>query len=94
MALDLCQLHCQVLLITCQRFTKKNANHTWKEKKIVSECRYISFMNNRLHYKCKECNDKSYKSINGLIKNFPNTYRFCNGDVNKFVLLPRKSVYP
>ena len=32
-ALDLCQLHCQVLLITCLRFTKKNVNHEKKEKK-------------------------------------------------------------
>ena len=49
---------------------------------------------NRLHYKCKECNDESFKPINGLIKKFPNTYQFCNGDVNKFVLLLRKGVYP
>ena len=25
---------------------------------------------------------------------FPNTYQFCNGDLNKFVLLLRKGVYP
>ena len=42
----------------------------------------------------KECNDKSCKSINELIEKFPNTYRFCNGDVNKFFLLLRKGVYP
>ena len=33
-------------------------------------------------------------STNGLIKKFPNTYQFCNDDVNKFVLLLRKGVYP
>ena len=33
------------------------------------------------------------KSINGLIKKFPNVYQFCNGDINKFVLLLRKGVY-
>ena len=33
------------------------------------------------------------KSINKLIKKFPNTYKFCNGDNNKFVLLLRKGVY-
>ena len=37
---------------------------------------------------------KCFKSINGLIKKFPNTYQFCNEDVNKFVLLLRKGVYP
>ena len=60
----------------------------------MSECILIGLKNNRLHYKCKECSDESYKSINRLNKKFPNTYRFCNGDVNKFYLLLRKGVYP
>ena len=34
------------------------------------------------------------KPVNGLIKKFPNIYQFCNGDINKFILLLRKSVYP
>ena len=29
-----------------------------------------------------------------LIEKFPNIYQFCNGDLNKFVLLLRKGVYP
>ena len=41
---------------------------------IISECKYIGFKNIRLNYKCKKCNDKSYKSINGLIEKFPNIY--------------------
>ena len=32
--------------------------------------------------------------INGLIKKFPNINKFCNGDINKFVLLLKKGVYP
>ena len=51
-------------------------------------------MNNRLNYKCKKSDDKSCKSINELIKKFPNTYQFCNKDLNKFSLLLRKGVYP
>ena len=51
-------------------------------------------MNNRLNYKCKECNNKSCKSINKLIKKFPNAYKFCNKDLNKFALLLRKGIYP
>ena len=58
------------------------------------ECSFNGIKNNRLHYKCEECGDESYESINGLNKKFPNTYRFCNGDINKFVLLLRKGVYP
>ena len=49
----------------------------------------IGFMNNRLNYKCKECNDKSFKSINELIEKSPNKYQF----FNKFALLLRKGVY-
>ena len=29
-----------------------------------------------------------------LIKKFPNTYKFCNNDINKFILLLRKGVHP
>ena len=59
-----------------------------------SECKYTGFKNNRLNYKCKKCNDKSYKSINELIEKFPNTYQFCNRDLNKFALLLKKGIYP
>ena len=64
------------------------------ENKIKSECEFIGFKNDRLHYKCKECRKRYNKSRNELIKKFPNIYQFCNGDHNKFVLLLRKGVYP
>ena len=64
------------------------------KKQIKSECDYIGFRYNRLNYKCKECGNICHKSINGLIKKFPRIYKFSNGDLNKFVLLLRKSVYP
>ena len=60
----------------------------------MSECILIGLKNNRLHYKFKECNNESYKSINRLDKKFFNIYRFRNGDVNRFILLWRKGVYP
>ena len=34
------------------------------------------------------------KLIEGLIKKFPSMYEFCNGDLNKFILLQRKGIYP
>ena len=58
------------------------------------ECRLIGLKNNELHYECKGFNDESYKSINGLIKKFPNTYQFCKDDLKNIVLLLRKGVYP
>ena len=40
--------------------------------------------------KCEECK----KLIEGLIKTFPSIYQFCKGDLNKFILLLEKGVYP
>ena len=40
---------------------------------------------------CRECRRKQLKPI---IKKFSNTYKFCNRDINKFVLLLKKGVYP
>ena len=40
--------------------------------------------------RCEECK----KLIEGLIKKFPSIYQFCNGDLNKFILLLQKGVYP
>ena len=34
------------------------------------------------------------KSNKDLIKEFKNTYSFCNNNLNKFLLLLRKGVYP
>ena len=65
-----------------------------ERKKIRSECKFIGLKDDRLKYKCKECNDISYKSKDYLIESFPITYKLCNGDLNKSVLLLRKGVYP
>ena len=40
--------------------------------------------------RCEECK----KLIERLIRNFPNIYQFCNGDLIKFILSLRKGVYP
>ena len=62
-------------------------------KKIKSECEFIGFKNDRLHYRCEKCKKRSTKSKDGLIKKFPRIYKFCNGDLNKFALLLRKGVH-
>ena len=54
------------------------------------ECEFKKLKNNKLSCNCKECRKKQLKPINGLIKEFPNTYKFCNNDINKFILLLRK----
>ena len=64
------------------------------KKKIKSTCEFIGLKNNKLPYKCEKCNKIWLKPINVLIKKFFNMYQFCSGNINKFVLLLRKGVYP
>ena len=61
-----------------------------ERNKINSECRFVGLKGDRLEYKCRECREKWHDSIN----KFPSIYQFCNGDLNKFILLLRKCVYP
>ena len=43
-------------------------------------------------FRCKKNYEKSFNE--DLTQRFANTYEFCNGDLNKFILLLRKGVYP
>ena len=44
---------------------------------------------------CYNCKQRYKKKFNiELIKRFASTYSFCNNDLNKFILLLRKGVYP
>ena len=80
-------------MIIYLKFTKKSAKDVKKEKN-KSACDFIGLKNNNLYYKCKECKKGQLKPIKGLIKKFSSICQFCNGDINKFVLLSRKGVYP
>ena len=62
--------------------------------KINSECCFVNIKNKRLIYKCKKCKEEWKRPINELIEKCPSIYQFCNGNLNKFVLLLRKGVYP
>ena len=47
-----------------------------------------------LEYKCLSCNeDYSNKFDEELLKKFKNIFKFCNNDINKFILLLRTGVY-
>ena len=52
-----------------------------KDHKLIFHC-----LKRKMNY------DKNKK--NELIKRLANTYTFCNGDINKFLLLLRKVIYP
>ena len=48
-----------------------------------------------IKYKCLSCNkDYSNKLDRELKKKFKNMFKFSNDDINKFILLLRKGVYP
>ena len=73
---------------------KKKCRICERRRKIKSACSFIGIENIKLNYKCKECKKRSWKPINELIEKFPNVYQFCNENINKFVLLLKKGVYP
>ena len=56
---------------------------------------YIKTKNEKLILKCFNCKQYYKKGFNKeLIKRFKSTYDFCNKNLNKFILLLRKGVYP
>ena len=66
---------------------------------ICADCKscldYIKTNNERLILKCFNCEQYYKKKFNKeLIKRFASTYEFCNKDLNKFIVLLRKGVYP
>ena len=56
---------------------------------------YESVKNNLIKCKCLSCNeDYSKKLDEELKKRFKDTFKFSNNDINKFILLLNKGVYP
>ena len=57
---------------------------------------YMTTKDEQLIFRCFRCK-KNYKekfNKEDLIQRFANTYEFCDGDLNKFILLLRKGIYP
>ena len=56
---------------------------------------YMKTKDEKLIFRCFSCKKNYEKDFNKeLIERFANIYEFCNGDLNKFILLLRKGVYP
>ena len=53
---------------------------------------YESVKDNLIKYKCLYCNKNFSSEIDFSV--FKNTFQFSNNDINKFIILPRKGVYP
>ena len=69
--------------------------HNDKCIKCKSNLCFVRAMNEKLVFKCIDCEKEYEKEFNKeLIERFANTYEFCNNDINKFIMLLRKGVYP
>ena len=56
---------------------------------------YMTTKDEQLIFRCFRCKKNYEKDFNKeLIQRFVHTYKFCNGDLNIFILLLRKDVYP
>ena len=56
---------------------------------------YMKTKDEKLIYRCFSCKKNYEKDFNKeLIERFANIYEFCNEDLNKYILLLRKCVYP
>ena len=84
---DLWQVHYQILLIISQKqFKKLNVKIV-----IVIE----SIKDNLIKYKRPSCNKNYSNNLDEELKKlFRNIFKFSNYDINKFILLLRKAVYP
>ena len=87
---DSLQLHYHILLIISQKeFIRLIA------KIATGFLEYESVNNNLIKRKCLSCNkDYSNKIDEKLKEIFKNTFKFSNNDINEFILLLRKGVYP
>ena len=69
--------------------------HNDKCIKCKSNLCFVNAMNETLLFKCIDCEKEYGKEFNKeLLKRFSNTYEFCDNDLNKFLILLRKGVYP
>ena len=69
--------------------------HSDKSTDCKSCLDYITTKDEQLIFRCFECKKNYKKNCNKkLMKRFANIYEFCNEDINKFILLLRKGVYP
>ena len=71
----------------------------WNLRDYCEDCEcfveHTNFKEDLIEYKCLCCNKNYQKKIDeSWQKRFSNTCNFSNYDINKFILLWRKTVYP
>ena len=69
--------------------------HNDKYIKCKSNLCFVRVINEKLIFKCIDCEKEYEKEFNKeLIERFANTYKFCDNDLDKFIMLLQKGVYP
>ena len=69
--------------------------HNDKCIKCKSNFCFVRAINEKLIFKCIDCEKEYEKEFNKeLIERFAITYKFCDNDLDKFIMLLRKGVYP
>ena len=69
--------------------------HNDKCVKCKSNLCFVNAMNETLTFECVDCGKEYKKDIDNKFKKiFSNVYEFCDYDMNKFITLLRKGVYP
>ena len=70
-------------------------NHKIKCKDCDSFLEYESVKDNLIKYKCFSCNKDYFNKLDEkLKKQFKNTFKFSNNDINEFILLITRGIYP
>ena len=81
-----------------KKFCLDLREHAIKMKRCVDSKSCIDYMktkDEKLIFRGFSCKKNYEKDFNEeLIKRFANSYKFCDNDLNKFILLLRKGVYP
>ena len=68
--------------------------HSDKSTDCKSYLDYMLIKDDQLILRCFECKNKNNKGFNkDLVKIFANFYKFCDKDINKYILLLKKGVY-
>ena len=69
--------------------------HNDKCSNCKSNLCFVRTINETLLFECIDCGKEYKKGFNKeLIKRFSNTYEFCDSDMDKFLILLRKGIYP
>ena len=93
-----CAIIYKIKFIDSFRFMSTSLSNDGKCANCSSSLAYISAKHGKLFFECfdfkKRCSRKFTEKLEKKSTiNFKNTYRFCNEDIDRFMLLLRKGVY-